>query len=94
MALRRKKDREKFITEAISVNPSRDPAVLIEPDKFKLEGKQYIRCCALAKIPKHTEKQTSIIWLYRVRVFRQIITGRSSGTATYITLRTKQWRVL
>jgi hypothetical protein len=57
-------DSDNFILAPLSMNPNRNPAALIEPDEFKLQGKQYIRCCALAKASKHTKKQTSIIWLY------------------------------
>ena len=31
-------------------------------DEFKLYGKQYIRCKALTKAPKHTKQRSSYIW--------------------------------
>ena len=55
---------DNFVLASLSINPKRDPKALIEPDEFKLQGKRYIRCSALAKAPKHTKKQTSIIWVY------------------------------
>jgi hypothetical protein len=57
-------DSDNIILAPSSINPTRDPNALIEPDEFKLLGKQYIRCCSLAKPPKHTKKRTSVIWLY------------------------------
>jgi len=52
---RRLRDSDNIILAPLSINPHRDPAALIEPDEFKLQGKQYIRCCALAKGPKNKE---------------------------------------
>ena len=60
----RQSDSDNFILAPLSMNPNCDPAALIEPDEFKLQGRQYIRCCTLAKTPKHMKKRTSIIWLY------------------------------
>jgi len=41
-----------------------NPNIVIQPDEFKLYGKQYVRCNAIAKPPKHTKKRTSIIWKF------------------------------
>jgi hypothetical protein len=41
-----------------------NPNMAIRPDEFKLYGKQYVRCDAIAKPPKHTKKRTSIIWRF------------------------------
>jgi len=57
-------DSDNIILAPLSINPTRDPNALIEPDEFKLQGKQYIRCCSLAKPSKHTKKRTSVIWMY------------------------------
>lgn len=47
-----------------SINHYCDPEALIQPDEFKLQGEQYIRCAVLAKGPKATKKRTSVIWIY------------------------------
>ncbi|KAH7073098.1 hypothetical protein BKA63DRAFT_554688 [Paraphoma chrysanthemicola] len=47
-----------------SINPRRDPEAMVQPDEFKLQGEQYIRCEVLAKGPKATTKRTSVIWIY------------------------------
>ncbi|KAL6405977.1 HAT domain-containing protein [Ilyonectria robusta] len=47
-----------------SINNSRDPDALIQPDEFKLQGEQYTRCSVIARGPKSTKKRTSVIWLY------------------------------
>jgi len=57
-------DSDNIILAPESINPLRSPEALIGPDEFKLQGKQYIRCSALAKNPRHTKKRTSVIWLY------------------------------
>ncbi|OBS17625.1 hypothetical protein FPOA_11942 [Fusarium poae] len=38
--------------------------ILIEPDEFKLNGKQYVRYVVVAKSQKHTKKRTSVVWQY------------------------------
>lgn len=62
----RSSESDKIILAPSSINPRRDNVTdaLIEPDEFKLNGKQYVRCCVLAKPPKHTKKRTSIVWVY------------------------------
>ena len=57
-------DSDNIVLAPSSINPNHDSNALIEPEEFKLQGKQYIRCSSLAKPPKHTKKRTSIIWLY------------------------------
>jgi hypothetical protein len=47
-----------------SINSRRDPGILTQPDEFKLQGEQYVRCAVLARGPKSTKKRTSVIWLY------------------------------
>ena len=43
------------------INPNSDPS--LQPDKFKVDGKEYVRVCALAKKPNETSKKTSICWI-------------------------------
>lgn len=57
-------DSDNIILAPESINPLRNPEALIEPDEFKLQGKQYICCNTLARKAKHTKKRTSVIWLY------------------------------
>ena len=40
------------------------PNIIIQPDEFKLYGKQYVHCNAITKQPKHTKKRTLIIWKF------------------------------
>ena len=60
------RDSDRFILAPESFHPTArdDPNIVIQPDEFKLYGKQYIRCSALAKPPKHTKKRTSIVWTF------------------------------
>lgn len=60
------RDSDNFILAPESIHPSgRDnPHTIIQPDEFKLYGKQYVRCGAIAKPPNHTRKRTSIVWKY------------------------------
>ena len=57
-------DSDNIILPPESINPRRNPEAFINPDEFKLQGKQYIRCSTLARNSKHTKKRTSVIWLY------------------------------
>jgi len=60
-------DSDRIILAPSSINPRRNDVAddtLIEPDEFKLNGKQYLRCCVLAKPQKHHRKRTSIVWMY------------------------------
>jgi hypothetical protein len=43
--------------------PDRQPDALFRPDEFKLRGRHYVRCSAVAKRP-HKKKRTSIVWIY------------------------------
>ncbi|KAJ6785140.1 hypothetical protein PWT90_08160 [Aphanocladium album] len=55
---------DNFFLAPLSINPTRDPSAIIEPDEFKLQGNYYIRCCTLAKPTKHTKRRKSVVWLY------------------------------
>src|SRR5579871_5421499 len=60
-------DSDKIILAPSSINPRRynvADGTLIEPDEFKLNGKQYVRCCVLAKPQKNHRKRTSVVWMY------------------------------
>ena len=60
-------DSDRIILAPSSISPHQNNVAndaLIEPDKFKLNGNQYLRCCVLAKPQKHNKKRTSIIWIY------------------------------
>jgi len=60
-------DTDRIILAPSSISPRRNDVAddtLIEPDEFKLNGKQYVRCCVLAKPQKHNRKRTSIVWMY------------------------------
>lgn len=60
-------DSDRIILAPPSINPRRNGVTddtLMEPDEFKLDGKQYVRCCVLAKPQKHNKKRTSIVWIY------------------------------
>ncbi|KAH8754817.1 hypothetical protein F5883DRAFT_526654 [Diaporthe sp. PMI_573] len=48
----------------ISPRPNDPDGTLIEPDEFKLNGKQYVRYSVVAKSQKHTKKRTSVVWQY------------------------------
>jgi hypothetical protein len=48
----------------ISHRPNAPDGILVKPDEFKLNGKQYVRYSAVAKSQKHTKKRTSIVWQY------------------------------
>ncbi|KAL3587712.1 hypothetical protein FPOAC2_13610 [Fusarium poae] len=48
----------------ISPRPNDLDGILIEPDEFKLNGKQYVRYVVVAKSQKHTKKRTSVVWQY------------------------------
>ncbi|OBS15181.1 hypothetical protein FPOA_13923 [Fusarium poae] len=48
----------------ISPRPNDLHGILIEPDEFKLNGKQYVRYVVVAKSQKHTKKRTSVVWQY------------------------------
>ena len=45
-----------------SINPKADDTK--EVLELKLQGRNYIRCNALTKKPKHTKRRTSPIWLW------------------------------
>jgi hypothetical protein len=45
-----------------SINPRSSPS--LQPDEFKLQGKDYVRCSSLARNPKATKKRLSVIWMY------------------------------
>jgi hypothetical protein len=45
-----------------SINPRSSPS--LQPDEFKLQGKDYVRCTSLARNPKATKKRLSVIWTY------------------------------
>jgi hypothetical protein len=53
---------DRIILAPPSINPRpADPVgILIEPDEFKLNGKQYVRHCVTAKSQQHTRKRTSV----------------------------------
>lgn len=55
---------DNFFLASLSINPTRDPSAIIEPDEFKLQCNHYIRCCTLAKPTKHTKRRKSVVWLY------------------------------
>lgn len=55
---------DNFFLAPLSINPTRDPSAIIEPDEFKLQGNHYIRCCTLAKPTKHTKRRRSVVWMY------------------------------
>jgi len=60
-------DSDRIILAPSPISPRRNDIAddtLIEPDEFKLNGKQYVRCCVLAKPQKHNKKGTSIVWVY------------------------------
>ena len=60
-------DSDRIILAPSSISPRQNNVTndaLIEPDEFKLNGKQYVRCCVLAKPQKHNKKRTSIVWMY------------------------------
>jgi hypothetical protein len=60
-------DSDRIILAPSPISPRRNDIAddtLIEPDEFKLNGKQYVRCCVLAKPQKHNKKRTSIVWVY------------------------------
>ena len=60
-------DSDRIILAPSSISPRQNNVAndaLIEPDEFKLNGKQYVRCCVLAKPQKHNKKRTSIVWMY------------------------------
>ena len=44
------------------INPSSDPS--LQPDKFKVNRKEYLCICALAKKPNEISKKMSICWIY------------------------------
>jgi hypothetical protein len=62
----RRPDSDRVILSPACISPRPDdPAgILIEPDEFKLNGKQYVRYCVVAKSQKHTKKRTSVVWQY------------------------------
>ncbi|KAH8656309.1 hypothetical protein BGZ61DRAFT_190605 [Ilyonectria robusta] len=62
----RRPDSDRVILSPAYISPRpNDPAgILIEPDEFKLNGKQYVRYCVVAKSQKHTKKRTSVVWQY------------------------------
>jgi hypothetical protein len=58
-------DSDHFILAPASTHTTtHDPNTIVQPDEFKLYGKQYVRSSALAKPPKHTKKRTSIVWKF------------------------------
>jgi len=60
-------DSDRIILAPSSISPRQNNVAndaLIKPDEFKLNGKQYVRCCVLAKPQKHNKKRTSIVWMY------------------------------
>jgi hypothetical protein len=60
-------DSDRIILAPSSISPRRNDVAdntLVEPDEFKLNGKQYVRCCVLAKPQKHNKKRTSIVWMH------------------------------
>ncbi|KJZ71689.1 hypothetical protein HIM_08927 [Hirsutella minnesotensis 3608] len=61
----RSPDSDRVILAPTHISPRpNDADVLIEPDEFKLNGKQYVRHSAVAKSQKHTKKRTSVVWHY------------------------------
>ncbi|RKK70393.1 hypothetical protein BFJ71_g17675, partial [Fusarium oxysporum] len=48
----------------ISPRPNDPDGILVDPDEFKLNGKQYVRYSVVAKSQKHTKKRTSVVWQY------------------------------
>jgi hypothetical protein len=61
-----KQDSDEFILAPQSIRSTvhNNPNIVIQPDEFKLYGKQYVHCNDIAKKPKHTKKRTSIIWKF------------------------------
>lgn len=60
-------DTDRIILAPSSISPRRNDVAddtLIGPDEFKLNGKQYVRCCVFAKRQKHNKKRTSIVWMH------------------------------
>ncbi|KAG7413394.1 putative AC transposase [Fusarium oxysporum f. sp. raphani] len=56
---------EPFVEEPLTCpRPNDLDGILIEPDEFKLNGKQYVRYVVVAKSQKHTKKRTSVVWQY------------------------------
>ncbi|KFA81821.1 hypothetical protein S40288_09571 [Stachybotrys chartarum IBT 40288] len=62
----RRPDSDRVILAPSNINPRpNDPdGVLIEPDEFKLNGKQFVRYSVVAKSQNHTKKRTSVVWQY------------------------------
>ena len=57
-------DSDRIILAPSSISPRQNDVtdnMLIEPDEFKLNGKQYVCCCILAKPQKHNKKRTSVV---------------------------------
>jgi hypothetical protein len=61
-----RQDSDEFVLAPESMHSTihNNPNTMIQPDKFKLYGKQYMRCSTIAEQPKHTKKKTSIIWKF------------------------------
>src|SRR3954471_19628337 len=51
------------------INPNSD--LSLQPDKFKADGKEYVRDCALMKKPNETSRKTSICWIYGEKLLRK-----------------------
>ena len=60
-----------------SINPKADDTK--EVLELKLQGRNYIRCNALTKKPKHTKRRTSPIWLWG----EDLQLKESDGSTTY-----------
>ncbi|KAL6406438.1 HAT domain-containing protein [Ilyonectria robusta] len=62
----RRPDSDRVILAPAYISPRpNDPAgILIEPDEFALNGKQYVRYSVVAKSQKHTKKRILVIWQY------------------------------
>ena len=63
-----RQDSDDFVApESMRSTVHDNPNIVIQPDEFKdfkLYGKQYVRCNAIAKPPKHIKKRTLIIWKF------------------------------
>jgi len=58
-------------------------------DEFKLYGKQYIRCKALTKAPKHTKQRSSYIWKWGEDIQLKSSTDQRTFFYCYICERSK-----
>lgn len=55
---------DNIVLAPATIHPDPSDAAILQPDEFKIQGKQYVRCSSLAKAPKSTKKRTSVVWKY------------------------------